>query len=117
MKPKSPASSLGLLAGALTALIAATSAQAALPAGTWTGGSSGTWDTSATNWYGLTGTPWAAAGNIARFTGSADAAFISGTIISDQIVIGATGVSAVATLNGTAGIANTGCYYSAPKSR
>ena len=111
MKPKSPASSLGLLAAAISALIAATSAQAAMPSGTWTGGSSGTWDTTATNWYGLTGTPWAAAGNIARFTGSADAAFISGTITSDQIVIGATGVSAVATLNGTAGIANTGFVY------
>ena len=48
MKPKSPASSLGLLAGAISALIA-TAASGASPSETWNVGT-GNWDTSTSNW-------------------------------------------------------------------
>ena len=50
MKPKSPASSLGLLAGALSVLLATASAQAA--DAIWTGAVNGTWDTTTGNWSG-----------------------------------------------------------------
>ena len=64
---------------------------AALPAatGTWIGANGATWDTTAANWSGVTGSPWASGnnvpgGNIAEFT-SAGSATISGPVYAYQV--------------------------------
>ncbi len=78
MKPKSPASSLGLLAGALTALLAATTAHAADQ--TWNNGAAtGNWNPTDANFGGT----WTT-GNTAVFGGTA----------GSTVTINAAGVSA-----------------------
>ena len=52
--------------------------------GTWIGADGATWDTTAANWSGVTGSPWASSGNNAEFT-SAGSATISGPVYASQV--------------------------------
>jgi len=54
----------------------------------WSGGTGGTWDTSATNWTGASGTPWDSTNgptNIARLNVNNSEAVISGTVVAESI--------------------------------
>jgi hypothetical protein len=51
--------------------------------GTWTGGAGAIWNTTATNWSGVSGTPWDAANgpsNLAIFNTPGATASVSGTV-------------------------------------
>ena len=55
--------------------------------GTWSGGTNGTWDTSATNWSGVSETPWDSSNgftNTSLFNATA-AATVSGTVYANAI--------------------------------
>jgi len=58
MKPLKSTHSARILGGSLVALLTAWAGPVQAGTGTWTGGALANWDTTATNWSGVSGTPW-----------------------------------------------------------
>ena len=71
----------------MTALLALAATASAQTNGTWTGANGATWDTSATNWSGVSGTPWASPGTTANatFNATSGSASVSGTVFANTI--------------------------------
>lgn len=91
-----------VVGGLVVACLVAASAEATTY--TWTGGSSGTWNTASNNWSGATTTPlWDLANgtnNVALFNANADTATVSGTVYANGVTFNSPAVNAVIT-NGT----------------
>jgi fibronectin-binding autotransporter adhesin len=76
--------------------------------GTWTGADGATWDTTATNWSGVTGTPWASPGTTANatFNATSGSASVSGTVFANTITYSPVGGN-FSIANGTITLAGT----------
>jgi hypothetical protein len=88
----------------VVSLIAINTAQLTSAAtGTWTGASDGiTWDTTANNWSGVSGTPWDfinGPSNTATFNTASLATVISGPVHTNWITFSTTGAVSASTIN------------------
>jgi autotransporter-associated beta strand protein len=93
---------------AMTALLALAATASAQTNGTWTGADGATWDTSATNWSGVSGTPWASPGTTANatFNATSGSASVSGTVFANTITYSPVGGN-FSIANGTITLAGT----------
>jgi autotransporter-associated beta strand protein len=93
---------------AMAALLALAATASAQTNGTWTGADGATWDTSATNWSGVTGTPWASPGTTANatFNATSGSASVSGTVFANTITYSPVGGN-FSIANGTITLAGT----------
>jgi hypothetical protein len=94
-----------LVAAMLLVLAATASAQTN---GTWTGADGATWDTSATNWSVVVGTPWASPGTTANatFNTTSGSASVSGAVFANTITYSPVGGN-FSIANGTITLAGT----------
>jgi fibronectin-binding autotransporter adhesin len=92
----------------LALLMLATSPEVFAAEGVWSA-TSGTWNTSNSNWTGVTGTPWDSTNggnNTANFTSTSGSATVSGTVYANQITYTAASGS-FAINSGTVNLAGT----------
>ncbi len=106
MKPKTRPQFLSLIAWSACALTFGTTQSTLAATGTWTGSPAAIWDTSATNWTGVTDPAWDGSNgplNVALFNSASATPAVSGTVFANGITFSdnATVSGGIITLEGT----------------